>query len=159
LYLQYFFGTIKLLILILGRIRLNGGAAQVLVRNVPATNGVLHGLDAPLVWRLPEEWWTWLADDKVSSAGHLHTTTAAAIACPFLFINYYYFIIYVIYRYYIFFYIFRFVYTITVGFLHTITVIFFKYIVHVLIIFDINVIWVLIYMRVHNIIYYLLLSI
>lgn len=32
-----------------GRIRLNGGAAQVLVRNVPATNGVLHGLDAPLV--------------------------------------------------------------------------------------------------------------
>ncbi|KAL5236867.1 hypothetical protein ACI65C_004277 [Semiaphis heraclei] len=32
-----------------GRIRLNGGVAQVLVRNVPATNGVLHGLDTPLV--------------------------------------------------------------------------------------------------------------
>lgn len=33
-----------------GKIRLNGGVAQVLVRNVPATNGVLHGIDAPLVW-------------------------------------------------------------------------------------------------------------
>lgn len=32
-----------------GKIRLNGGVAQVLVRNVPATNGVLHGIDAPLV--------------------------------------------------------------------------------------------------------------
>ncbi|VVC42684.1 Hypothetical protein CINCED_3A007309 [Cinara cedri] len=32
-----------------GKIRLNGGVAQVLVRNVPTTNGVLHGLDGPLV--------------------------------------------------------------------------------------------------------------
>lgn len=35
-----------------GKIRLNGGVAQIAVRNVPATNGVLHGLDAPLVWQI-----------------------------------------------------------------------------------------------------------